>query len=297
MTHCTYCGKLTTNSKHSCRTMRGQIAIAPHHDNLMQLIGVDRTPIYRVAQTSPDWAGEQLKYNTIRTWCELNNIPVPTLKEANGSIGAKQRRKQAFINKYGVDNPSKAQSVKLKKDQTNLLRYGVTNPFQRDEVKLKSEQTLVNKYGVSNARYIPRTHEDGTGRLSGPHKKVSAYLEQLGIIHLNEQQNLFPKPRAKNNRIYSPIVDIWIPDIRMVVEIYGDRWHANPEVYVESDLLPLWDGNLTAKQIWDKDNARLDHIRSFGVEVYVIWESELNKNFDTTVNQLYAAIHNRRINQ
>lgn len=297
MTHCIYCGKLTTNSKHSCRTMRGQMAIAPHHDTLMQLIGVDRTPIYRVAQTSPEWAGEQLKYKAIRTWCELNNIPVPTLKEANGSIGTKQRRKQTFINKYGVDNPSKAQGVKLKKDQTNLLRYGVTNPFQRDEVKLKSEQTLVSKYGVSNARYIPRTHEDGTGRLSAPHKKVSAYLEQMGIVHLNEQQNLFPKLRAKNNRIYSPVVDIWIPDIRMVVEIYGDRWHANPEVYVESDLLPLWDGNLTAKQIWDKDKARLDHIQSFGVEVYVIWESEINKNFDTTVNQLYAAIQNRRINQ
>jgi len=297
MTSCIYCGKITINPKHSCRTMRGQLSLAPHHNSLLQMIGVDRTPLYRVVQTSPEWAGEQLKYHNIQIWCKINNVSAPSIKEANGSTGAKQRRKQSFIARYGVDNPSKATEVKTTKTQTNISRYGVVNPFQRDEVKLKSEQTLINKYGVSNARYILRTHENGTGRLSVPHKKVSTYLEQMGVIHLNEQQNLFPKPRAKNNRIYSPIVDIWLPDIRLVVEIYGDRWHANPHIYVASDLLPLWDGNLTAQEIWDRDNARVDHIKSFGVEVYVIWESEIIKNFDTVMNQLYCVIQDRKAKQ
>jgi very-short-patch-repair endonuclease len=273
--------------------MKGQLTLAPHKDKLMQLIGVERTPIYRLSQTSLEWAGEQLNYDHIRQWCRFNNIPVPSLKESNSSAGAILRRKQTFLNNYGVDNPSKSSAIQSKKDQTNLARHGVNNPFQRKDIQIKIEQTLMDKYGVSNARYLPRHYDHGTGRLTAPHKKVSAYLQEISIVHYNEQPNLFPKPRAKNNRIYSPIVDIWIPDINLVVEIYGDRWHANPRTYLANDILPLWDGDLTAQQIWDRDSQRINHIKSFGADVHVIWESEINKTLDIVKDQLYRIIQDK----
>jgi len=287
---CTYCNKFTTNTNHSCRTMRSQRTLEPFHSQLLQWLGVDRIPIYRLAKTSPEWAGVIVDGSHLRTWCNRNHIPIPSSKESGRLASTQQLKKDSFIAKYGVDNPSKSQEIKDKKDQINLERYGVRNPFQREEIKELSQQTLYTKYGVTSARHIPRRHDNGTGRLSTPHKKVSTYLTEIGIEHENERPNLFPKSRAKNNRIYSPIVDIWVPSINLVIEINGDRWHANPSIYTSTDILPLWDGELTAQAIWDRDQDRLQHIKSFGVDVLVIWENDIKKSFDMVKDLLYRKL-------
>ena len=55
-------------------------------------------------------------------------------------------------------------------------------------------------------------------------------------------------------------------------------WHANPNKYKENDIIDTWEGELTAKQIWKRDQIRKEHIESFGYTVYYLWGSEIQHN-------------------
>jgi len=75
-------------------------------------------------------------------WCCSGNLSsCPKIKE---------KRQQTFIEKYGVDNPSKSKEVIEKKSQTWLRKYGVKNPAQSKEIQEKMKQTNLEKYGVDN---------------------------------------------------------------------------------------------------------------------------------------------------
>lgn len=71
--------------------------------------------------------------------------------------------KEYFTEKFGFDNPSKNEDVKLKREKTMYSKYGVkTNIILPEthkksiemsitpEAKLKREKTLIEKYGVDN---------------------------------------------------------------------------------------------------------------------------------------------------
>jgi hypothetical protein len=66
----------------------------------------------------------------------------------NEDVRAKM--KATVKGKYGVENPSQAQSIKDKKRDTLLQNYGVTNPMHSEEVKTRLKSTIKKKYGVDN---------------------------------------------------------------------------------------------------------------------------------------------------
>jgi hypothetical protein len=87
----------------------------------------------------------------------------------------RKKHKQTFLDKYGVDNPSKAESVKQKMRETFLRNYGVDNPSKdpaiidriredaitrfatsKDDILEKRKQTCMEEYGVewSSQRHL-----------------------------------------------------------------------------------------------------------------------------------------------
>jgi G:T-mismatch repair DNA endonuclease (very short patch repair protein) len=68
-------------------------------------------------------------------------------------------------------------------------------------------------------------------------------------------------------------VDAFLPEEGIVVELYGDYWHANPERY-EPDFVHPTTG-LTAKETWKRDRKRARKIEKLGYKVMVIWEREM----------------------
>lgn len=58
--------------------------------------------------------------------------------------------KKTFMNKYGVDNPFRLDSVKEKIKETNLERYGVEYIAQSEEIKTKVRETCMEHYGTSS---------------------------------------------------------------------------------------------------------------------------------------------------
>jgi hypothetical protein len=58
--------------------------------------------------------------------------------------------RKTCIDKYGVDNVSKIESIKEVKEQTCLKKYGTKNPHQNKEVIKKAEETNIKRYGFKN---------------------------------------------------------------------------------------------------------------------------------------------------
>ena len=62
----------------------------------------------------------------------------------------KEKYKNSIIKKYGVDNVSKCEDVKLKRKNTCLEIYVETHPLKSRKIRDKLEQTCLKKYGFKN---------------------------------------------------------------------------------------------------------------------------------------------------
>ena len=69
-------------------------------------------------------------------------------KIINNKQDKKDKIKNIYMERYGVENPMHLKEVKDKFKQTNLERYGVENPMHSEEVKDKIKQTNLERYGV-----------------------------------------------------------------------------------------------------------------------------------------------------
>jgi G:T-mismatch repair DNA endonuclease (very short patch repair protein) len=251
-----------------------------HKDKISDMISTGYS-ILHLSTNSVELFGEKISYDMISTTCKHNNIKIPSLKDTANSQITRDLYKSTVEKTYGsgIINVSQSKLIKEKKNNTNLDRYGVINPFQREEVKQKSKETLYQKYGVFNPVELP-CHTKNNGRFSKPHKKISDFLHTRAIEHENDKPGLFRKFNDDLKRVYSPIPDIFIPDKNIVIEIFGDRWHMNPQIYHESDIVVFFDGPHTAAEVWAGEKIRNNHIRYFGVDIIIIWEYDIKHNLE-----------------
>lgn len=77
------------------------------------------------------------------------------------------------------------------------------------------------------------------------------------------------------------IPDIFIPRLNLVIEFYGDYWHANPENFSVSDKIK----GQYAIDIWMRDSDREERIRLFH-DLRIVWQSEA-REFLTRLDQLW----------
>jgi G:T-mismatch repair DNA endonuclease (very short patch repair protein) len=74
------------------------------------------------------------------------------------------------------------------------------------------------------------------------------------------------------------IGDKWFfPDIMynsIIIEVYGNYWHANPNIYKENDLIK----HEYAKDIWTRNKNRIIELEDNGYKVLVIWEQDWKDN-------------------
>jgi very-short-patch-repair endonuclease len=71
------------------------------------------------------------------------------------------------------------------------------------------------------------------------------------------------------------VVDFLLPLSKIIIEIYGDYWHANPKKYKANKYMR---NGMKAKDIWKRDKTRIKKIDKFGYKVIVLWEYEVLNN-------------------
>ena len=212
-----------------------------------------------------------------------NNIEIRGFKQ-QATDNKKQKTKQTNLKNFGFENASSSPKIKLKREKTVKSLYGVLNVFQNQEIKKKIYETNINRYGHPN----PACHHRHNVIISKPHRLVSnALLENL-IDHENEKviynQEVFTKCKA-------PRADIVINN-KLIIEIFGDYWHANPLKYTKTDLIAVFGGAIEAQEIWKRDIIRINKLIKCGYKVLIIWEYEIKTNLNLVINRIKNELEN-----
>jgi hypothetical protein len=209
-------------------------------------------------------------------------LPIRGIQQ-NGKALQLEKARETSRKHYGYDNASSSPEIKQKREKTFLERYGVSNPFQHEGIKKKIGETNIVKYGHPN----PGCHHKNSVKLSHPHRMLSEKLFENNITHENEvviyDASVFTKYKA-------PRVDIMIG--RLVVEVFGDYYHANPRKYLPSDLISLFRGKKQAHEIWSHDFARLEKLCRCGYQTMVVWEYDIKHNLTAVIERIQHELSN-----
>ena len=124
----------------------------------------------------------------------------------------KELSQKTSLERYGVDNPMKAETVKEKARQTSLERYGVPNPAMSEEIIKKIDDTFYSRYGVRRATQVDEFKEkqfntnlerySSVNPLCHPavrEKRDNTMLGQYGTTHALQVDEF--KEKAKNTML------------------------------------------------------------------------------------------------
>lgn len=145
----------------------------------------------------------------------------------------KQKAKQTWLAKYGVDNPSKAEEVKLKKKnklatrtdedkrvtrektiQTNLEKCGhPSQMYSGSESQKKLVQTINDMYGCDNVMHNPDikikhhnavldVYKDPSRAADIQNKKSATLIAKYGTVSIAALPEMSDKIKATNNILY-----------------------------------------------------------------------------------------------
>lgn len=147
-----------------------------------------------------------------------------------------------------------------------IKRYGIIDGTKKyndrcDKISYTSSKDyLISKYGEEKGNDMWKNKYKST-RISKASKQISEILDILNINYEIEKS------------IKSKFVDYYLTDYNIIIEFYGDYWHANPKRY-ESDYY-INQFKMTANEIWEKDKKRINILKESSNSIIIIWESTL----------------------
>jgi hypothetical protein len=79
-----------------------------------------------------------------------------------------------------------------------------------------------------------------------------------------------------------------------IIEYNGDLYHANPKTFKENDYPhPFYkESGPTAREIWDKDNLKINIAKSKGFDILIIWDTEYKSKKDLTIKKCIDFLNN-----
>jgi len=298
MNQCKFCGcdmitsknKTTTFSHHRkmCVEYLKVIDNVITKDRLHELYMSGKTSL-EIGSILSHEIGAKISTTTIIRIANRFGLKTPTFSDS--AKLSMSKRAATNIKRYGAENVlTKGTEKYTKRNNTVMSKYGVNNVFELQSVKDKSKITMVEKYGVSHSTLLPN-YKRNSGFVSIPHQLLSNYLTLIGVHHTNEIHPIsFSMFNPELNKIYSPRPDIVLVDYPIVIEVYGDNWHANPKTYMDTDIIHRWEGDITAKEIRSFDMIRINHIKSFEYTVLEIWVSDISHRFEKVAKMISEEI-------
>lgn len=109
-----------------------------------------------------------------------------------------------------------------------------------------------------------------------PEKRVREFLESHSIDFKQEY------------RISKYHVDFYLPKYDIAIEVYGDYWHCNPDIF-NNEVKKIHKNQLGVHEYDKKRNAFLETKIK---KVYIIWENDINNRFEESTNNILTFIRN-----
>jgi G:T-mismatch repair DNA endonuclease (very short patch repair protein) len=220
---------------------------------------------------------------------EYYSIPKRSISESSKLISS-IKYKKTCMEKYGVDNVSKVLDIKNKKSDTFMKNYGVDNIFKNNEFK---KWIIDNNFAWNNL-----TDDENEIRKCKQKESIKKYWNNLNdeqknkIFNYNGKSNLETKiSEVLNNLSISyttqfplkgKLFDFRLVNTNILIEVNGDYWHCNPEIYNIDESIKFPGGYKKVSDIWDKDRDKRIKAEEIGYFVIYIWESEIKKTKDLT---------------
>lgn len=101
----------------------------------------------------------------------------------------------------------------------------------------------------------------------------------------NTDINIDKKSVRVKSRTFLP--DIVLSKEKIIIEYFGDYWHANPSRYMNNDIIHH---KITAYEIWNNDIIRKNLFESIGYKFFYVWASDFLNNKSKVVDELYHTI-------
>lgn len=141
------------------------------------------------------------------------------------------------------------------------------------------ENTAFKRKRITEAIQYNRTH--GT-KETKPEKITRKYFESLGYIKDTD----FFQEKPLFDRYFA---DFYFPKYNLVVEVYGDYWHANPDVYgVEKKPL-----NEMQTEAIKRDRVRKNYFEKSGFNYVIIWEKDIYKDIEYIIKRNLLVLYPR----
>lgn len=186
------------------------------------------------------------------------------------------------FNKLNENRPCKKCSLEL--------QVGEGNPFygkkHTEKTKNQISKSRVGKgAGENNPMANPEHREKVRNALL-------TRIENNPITFSSRSKNeikIYKKIKRKYNltrhseTVRPYICDIFIPELNLIIEYYGDYWHCNPIKYSPDYYHKI--KKRTAQEIWDYDKNKIDLIKENGYNLEIVWEKDYNQN-PKIINQI-----------
>jgi len=103
-----------------------------------------------------------------------------------------------------------------------------------------------------------------------------------------QEQTYFAELNHEHFMCGKYMVDFYIKPLNLIIEFFGDYWHANPKEYKKDDVIHV----NKASQIWKEDKQRIKNLEKH-YKVFIIWESDYNKNSKKVIESKLKDIEER----
>jgi len=210
----------------------------------------------------------------------------------------KYGKKIADEKKLAALEKNKIASKKLWEDD-NYRNAVITNSSKPRHENFKIEQSKrIKQWYVDNPEQrkirsisLKKKWEDGV--ITG--KNTYSWNSSKGECELREMliaENLWDVINTSIKYINEANDKKWLlPDImindKIVIEYNGDYWHANPTIYVATDILKFSNNTVyAASEIWKRDENRYNIIKSKGYVIIVVWEKDFKENKNNVLQKV-----------
>jgi G:T-mismatch repair DNA endonuclease (very short patch repair protein) len=209
-------------------------------------------------------------------------ITTRNLSQASSTTRTRNKYQETCQSIYGATNAlSKDTSSYHKRNKTIKSKYGVSNVRQLDSVKKTINETMLARYGVLRISKLPKFSKKDPNKLES---RISSCLTDLQIGH------------KYSHYVARRQFDFLINGTKILLEVNGDFWHANPSIYQPDHILKFIKGYLTAQDIWNRDKQKIDLAKKHHYHTIILWESEIRSKSDEElkdwlINLLAEALH------
>lgn len=207
-------------------------------------------------------------------YCETCNKVLNTGTQGNYCIHCIDRTGEngSFYGKHHSDE-TKLHLSKIRKGVSTYKGYRHT-----DEQK--------QKQSVSRKLYwsLPGNEEAKKNSINGLKKATQRQIEERGYTwpeqKMAEYLTKYKFEFIHNHFMFDKFfVDFYLPQYNTVVEVFGDYWHGNPEIFNEL--------NSQQRKQSQKDKSRISYLKkALKNNLIIVWENDLKTNLSRAFSDL-----------